>query len=369
MNQRSTRSRLPYFHDLPGTTPGTLRIDPASASTQIELIDYSADTAMRLSLATPYDCAAYLDTSSVSWVDVRGLGSEATFQALGDVFNLHPLVLEDLVNVPQRPKVENYGNQLVMVTHMVTYLPQQKRLVKEQISFVLGPYYLLTVQEELENDCFEPVRHRIEQDRGVIRRMGVDYLAYALLDAIVDGFFPALEAYGDRLDELEDRLVVHPSEQTLHLIHDLKRDLASLRHTVWLQRETLASLMRDNDKFIGKEIDVYLRDCYDHGVQLLEIVESYRDRASALVDIYLSVMSNRMNDVMKTLTVISTIFMPLTFIAGIYGMNFNPQASPYNMPELNWYWGYVGVWVVMGAIAASLIVFFWRQGWFRNLSK
>lgn len=369
MNQRSSQGRLRYFHNLPGTTPGTLHINPSAASTQIELIDYNADTAMRLPLANPHDCAAYFDTASISWVDVRGLGSEDTFQALKDVFNLHPLVLEDLVNVPQRPKVENYGNQLVIVTHMVTYLPQEKRLVQEQISFVVGQHYLLTVQEEIENDCFEPVRHRIQQNRGVIRCMGVDYLTYALLDAIVDGFFPALEAYGDRLDDLEDRVVARPNEQALHQIYDLKRDLANLRHTVWLQRETLASLLRDNDKFIGEEIDIYLRDCYDHGVQLLEIVESYRDRSSALVDIYLSVMSNRMNDVMKTLTVISTIFMPLTFIAGIYGMNFNPAASPYNMPELNWYWGYVAVWIAMGAIAASLIVFFWRRGWFRNLSK
>ncbi|MBE9136353.1 magnesium/cobalt transporter CorA [Nodosilinea sp. LEGE 07088] len=370
MPQRpSPTTRLAYFYDVPGTVPGTLQAAASAASTQLDLIDYNADTVMQLSPATPEDCAAYLDTTSVSWINVRGLGHAATLQELGQVFTLHPLVLEDLVNVPQRPKVENYGDQLVIVTQMVTYLPQQNRLVHEQISFVLSQHYLLTVQEEPDYDCFEPIRTRIQQNRGVIRRMGAAYLTYALLDALVDGFFPALEAYGDRLESLEDEVVSHPSEKTLHQIYRLKQELANLRHTVWLQRETLASLLRDNDEFMGQDLDVYLRDCYDHGVQLLDIVESYRDRCSGLMDIYLSAISNRMNEVMKTLTVISTIFIPLTFIAGIYGMNFNPEASPYNMPELNWYWGYVAVWVVMGAIAAGLMYFFWRRGWFRNLSR
>ncbi len=369
MNQRPSSTRLPYFHDVPGTVPGTLQISASAASTQLDLVDYNADMVMKLSLATPQDCVAYLDTDSVSWINVRGLGNAATLHKLGQVFALHPLVLEDLVNVPQRPKVEIYDNQLVIVTHMVTYLPEQNRLVHEQISFVLGQHYLLTVQEEFDHDCFEPIRNRIQHNRGVIRRMGADYLTYALLDAIVDSFFQALEAYGDRLESLEDEVISHPNEKTLHQIYRLKQNLASLRHTIWLQRETLASLLRDNDEFIGPHLDVYLRDCYDHGVQLLDIVESYRDRCSGLVDIYLSAMSNRMNEVMKTLTVISTIFIPLTFIAGIYGMNFNPEASPFNMPELNWYWGYVAVWLLMLVIAAGLMYFFWRRGWFRNLSK
>lgn len=367
-SQSGSRSHLKYFYDKPGAAPGTLHIAESAPKTQLILIDYNADTAMHITLATPEECATYLDTESVSWIDVQGLGDTATIQQLGQVFQLHPLILEDVVNVPQRPKVENYGDQLLIVTQMVTYLPKQKQLVQEQISFVLSEHYLLTVQEEPEHDCFDPIRMRIQQNRGVIRRMGANYLLYALLDAIVDGFFPALEAYGDRLETLEDEVVSRPSQKTLHQIHRLKRELSNLRHTIWLQRETLSSLLRDNEEFMGGELDIYLRDCYDHGVQLLDIVESYRDRCSGLMDIYLSAISNRMNEVMKTLTVISTIFIPLTFIAGIYGMNFNPDASPFNMPELNWYWGYVAVWVLMIAIALGLIYFFWRRGWFRNLS-
>ncbi len=363
-----SHSDLKYFYDRPGAVPGTLHIAESAPKTQLVLIDYNADTAMHITLATAEECAAYLDTESVSWIDVQGLGDTAAIQQLGQVFQLHPLVLEDVVNVPQRPKVENYGDQLLIVTQMVTYLPKQKQLVQEQISFVLGKHYLLTVQEEPEHDCFDPIRMRIQQSRGVIRRMGANYLLYALLDAIVDGFFPALEAYGDRLETLEDEVVSRPSQKTLHQIHRLKQELSSLRHTTWLQRETLSSLLRDNEEFMDGELDIYLRDCYDHGVQLLDIIESYRDRCSGLMDIYLSAISNRMNEVMKTLTVISTIFIPLTFIAGIYGMNFNPDASPFNMPELDWYWGYVAVWVLMIAIALGLIYFFWRRGWFRNLS-
>ncbi len=358
---------LLYFHDAPGTLPGTLHIDAASIMSRLVLIDYAPQTATRLVLTTPSDCTPYRDSDSVSWIDVQGIGNVDMMQAIGQIFALHPLALEDVVNVPQRPKVENYGHQLVIVTQMVTYLPAQKRLVQEQISFVVGEHYLLTVQEEAAHDCFDSIRTRIEKNGGLIRQRGVDYLTYALLDAIVDGFFPALEAYSDRLEALEDDVVTQPNHTTLQKIYRLKQELSALRHKIWLQRTTLSSLLREKDGFMGAELDIYFRDCYDHSVQLLEMVEGYRDRCAGLVDIYLSVMSNRMNEVMKTLTVISTIFIPLTFIAGIYGMNFNPDVSPFNMPELDWYWGYVTVWGVMLAIAGGLMYFFWRRGWFRHL--
>lgn len=358
--------RLDYFYDLPGTVPGTLSVSNIHASPQLSLIDYNETQAIQTVLASPRECLEYLDTESVSWLNVQGLGDINMLQQMGDVFQLHPLVLEDIVNVPQRPKVERYGNQLVIITHVVTFLPSGQGFASEQVSFVLGDNYLLTVQQNSVHDHFAPIRTRIQQAKGTIRRMGADYLAYTLLDAIVDGFFPVLEAYGEQLEILEDEVMLHPSQKTLQNIYHLKRDLSNLRHLIWLQRDTLASLLRDKDTFISRDLEIYVRDCYDHAIQLLDIVQSYREACAGLMEIYLSVMSNRMNEVMKTLTVISTIFIPLTFIAGIYGMNFNTAASPLNMPELNWYWGYPSAWLVMVLIAGGLVYFFWKRGWFEK---
>jgi magnesium transporter len=373
-----------YRFDQPGSLPGTLHIKVGAAHPRIVLIDYHAQQAIRRQLDQPQDCAPYLDSESVSWIDVQGLGSAETLQQLGQVFHLHTLVLEDVVNVPQRPKVEDHEDQLLVVTQMSTlttdpdYPPSKLQQAKhatlpglmiEQVSFILGKNYLLTVQEEPLHDCFGPVRDRIHHAKGTIRQHDADYLLYALLDAIVDGFFPILEAYGEQIEALEDEVIAHPTPQSLAKIHRIKRDLLTLRRTIWPQRELLATLTRDGCPLISREVQIYLRDCYDHAVQVLDMVETYRELAASLMDVYLSAVSNRMNEVMKTLTVISTIFIPLTFIAGIYGMNFNPEASPWNMPELNWYWGYPLVWLGMIAIACSLIMFFWRRGWFRDFSN
>lgn len=339
--------RIYSFHP-PGTMPGTLDIRESAPPPRLVLIEYSATQAARHQLTEIQDCADCLNHDSVSWIDVQGLGSEEMLRQLGQTFNLHTLVLEDVVNVPQRPKVEDYGDQLLIVTQMSTLVPSahSKRQtvisspVIEQVSFILGQNYLLTVQEEPLHDCFGPVRDRIHYDRGTIRQRDTDYLLYALLDAIIDGFFPILETYGEQIEALEDEVIAHPTPQTLAQIHRIKRDLLTLRRTIWPQRELLATLTRDGCPLISGEVQIYLRDCYDHAVQVLDMVETYRELAASLMDVYLSAVSNRMNEVMKTLTVISTIFIPLTFIAGIYGMNFNPQASPWNMPELSWYWGY-----------------------------
>ena len=368
MSKEQSRYRLEYFNELPGTVPGTLNVTTPYPNPQLVLIDYSETSAMRVSLTSPEECAPYLDEVSVSWLDVQGLGDIELLQRLGKVFQLHPLILEDIVNVPQRPKVESYGDQLVIIIQMVTFVPELERHFTEQISFILGKHYLLTVQEEPEHDCFELIRSRIQLDKGVIRSMGSDYLAYALLDAIVDGLFFVLEAYGEQLEALEDSVVSKPSQQTLQQVYQMKRKMSHLRHLIWLQRETLSSLLKEHSGFFSREMGIYLQDCYDHVVQMLDIVESYRETCAALMDVYLSSASNRMNEVMKTLTVISTIFIPLTFIAGIYGMNFNPEASPFNMPELNAYWGYPLVLAAMLAIALGLIFFFWRRGWFKRIS-
>lgn len=359
---------IDYFYDEPGSIPGTLRIEADAPPPKIVLIDYNQADATRVQLATPEAAAPYLDTESVSWVDVQGLGCEDVLRRLGRVFNLHPLVLEDVVNVPQRPKVEDHEDQLLIIVRMVTLKQDAEGFINEQVSFVLGKHYLLTVQEEPKYDCFSSVRERIRTSKGRVRKLGPDYLAYTLLDSIIDGFFPVLEAYGERIEALEDEVVSSPSHRTLDKIHQVRRELLTLRRSIWPLRDVLNCLIRDGCVLIGRDIQTYLRDCYDHVVQLLDMVETYRELASSLMDVYLSSLSNKMNEIMKILTVISTIFIPLTFIAGVYGMNFNTEKSPWNMPELNWYWGYFASLALMLAIAAGLVYFFWRRGWFSNLS-
>jgi magnesium transporter len=357
-----------YFYDEPGAMPGTLNIEEDASPSRIVLIDYNDANATRLQLPTPEACAPYLDTESVSWVDVQGLGSEDVLRSLGHVFRLHPLVLEDMVNVPQRPKVEEYDDQLLIVTRMVTPHEDGDGFYSEQVSFILGKHYLLTVQEEPEIDTFRPVRDRIRTGAGSIRKHGPDYLTYALLDTIVDGFFPVLEAYGERIEDLEDEVIFDPSRKTVEKIYSIKRELLALRRAIWPQREAINALIRDGNRLVSADVQIYLRDCYDHATQVMDMVETYRELTSSMMDVYLSAVSNRMNEVMKVLTVISTIFIPLTFIAGVYGMNFDPGSSPWNMPELKWYWGYPACLLSMGAIALALVLFFLKRGWFADFS-
>ncbi|KAB8320849.1 magnesium/cobalt transporter CorA [Tolypothrix campylonemoides VB511288] len=358
------------FYHQPGTIPGTIIIPTDASPPKITLIDYNAQgNVIRKEVKTPEECASYLDTESVSWVEVQGLGDEDILRRLGKVFDLHPLVLEDIVNVAERPKIEEYEDHLVIICRMV--VPKERRygFYSEQVSLVLGKHYLLTVQEEPEHDCLEGVRVRICNNKGTIRKRKADYLAYALLDAIVDGFFPVLERYGERIEELEDEVITNPTRQTLQKIYQVRRELLQLRRYIWPQRDAINSLIRDGNELISEEVRIYLRDCYDHTVQVMDMVETYRELASGLMDVYLSAVGNRMNEIMKFLTVMSSIFIPLTFIAGIYGMNFNTEKSPYNMPELNWRWGYFMCLGLMAAIAFVLVFIFWRRGWFQNFSK
>jgi magnesium transporter len=348
-----------YFYDAPGDAPGTLKISKDASPSKIFLIDYDKENACRVNLDRPEDCIPYLDSESVSWVDVQGFGNEETMHRLGKVFNLHPLVLEDVVNVPQRPKIEEYNDQLVIIAQMVIPKPGGMGFWSEQVSLILGKFYLLTVQEEPEHDCFGPVRNRIRAAKGSIRDRKADYLAYALIDGIIDGFFPVLEDYGERIEALENEVVSFATPQTLEKIHQVRRELLMLRRAIWPQREAINSLIRDANPLISPDIQIYLRDCYDHAIQVLDMVETYRELASSLMDVYLSSISNRMNEVMKVLTVFSTLFMPITFIVGVYGMNFK------YMPELNWRWGYLSTWILMLSIEAALAFFFWRRGWFR----
>jgi len=339
----------------PGASPGTLVMPESAVRPVIRIMDYGPGAFEEKTLATPAEIRPYLDDQSVTWVDVEGLGDEQVLREIGDIFGLHPLALEDVVHIPQRPKTESYDTHEFIVTQMVM-LHQDGVLETEQVSIFLGRNYVLTFQER-PGDCFDPVRERIRRGKGVSRQRGPDYLAYALLDAIIDNYFPALEAFGERIEAIEDEVVANPSRKTIHGIYEVKRDLLALRRAIWPQRDAINSLLRAESDLISPAVRVYMRDCYDHAVQIMDVVETYRELAMGLVDVYLSSVSNRMNEVMKVLTIIATLFIPLTFIVGIYGMNFQ------YMPELHWRWGYATVWGVMGATALAMLYYFRRRRW------
>ncbi|YAI81242.1 MAG: magnesium/cobalt transporter CorA [cyanobacterium endosymbiont of Rhopalodia sterrenbergii] len=355
-----------YFYDSLGSEPGTLNIEPDAKPSRIVLIDYDKIHAVHRIDVIPKALIPYLGSNTVSWMDVQGLGSEIILKQVGKIFNLHPLLLEDVVNVPQRPKVEDYSGQLMIIAQMVFSKPSEEGFTSEQVGFVLGQGYLLTFQEKQIKDCFDIVRNRIYANQGKVRQTGPDYLTYLLLDSIIDSYFPVLEKYGDRIEALEDQLVVRPQSSYLEEIYAVRRELLALRRAIWPLRKVTDFLVRGESSLIQPEIKIYFRDCYDHVIQLLDIVETYRELASSLMDVYLSSMSNRMNEIMQVLTVISTIFIPLTFIAGVYGMNFE------YMPELHWRWSYITCLGLMATVATSLVFFFWRRGWFDsfyNLKK
>ena len=344
-----------------GLAPGTLSVDPEAAPSVVRVFAYGPASCVEKTLETLDALPALLREHAVTWVNVDGLGNADTIAALGRIFALHPLALEDVVNVRQRPKVEAYDRYQFLVLRMVT---PGTALPTDQMSMFIGDNFVLTFQEH-PGDCFEWVRRRLRQEQAPARAHGADYLAYTLIDALVDHYFPVLEACGERLDALQDRVVRQPNLQFVHELSNLKRDLLHLRRAIWPLRDELSALARQ-PMFIRPDIVPYLRDCHDHTLVLLDMIETLREVSGNLMDIYLSSVSNRMNGVMQLLTVIATIFIPLTFIAGVYGMNFNPAASPWNMPELNAYWGYPVVLGSMLTCGLSLLLFFWRKGWLRS---
>ncbi|MEM1368594.1 MAG: magnesium/cobalt transporter CorA [Cyanobacteria bacterium P01_H01_bin.15] len=347
-----------YHYDVPGSEPGTLSIDPNAQPSQVVIIDYTPETVSHKIIVQMSATAAYKKTDSVSWIDIQGLGTESALKEIGNVFNLHPLLLEDVVNVPQRPKIEVYPEHVLVIAQMVTQKHDDGFDI-EQIGFVLGSNYLLTFQED-SDDYFNLVRDRIKKPKSRLRQRGPDYLLYLLLDALVDGFFPLMETCGDRIEELEEDVALNPTRDILGEIYGIRRDLLALRRAAWPLRSVINQLIQEDNELITSDTQIYLRDCYDHIIQLVDILEIYRELASSLMDIYLSAMSNKMNEVMNFLTVISTIFIPLTFIVGVYGMNFK------YMPELDWRLGYWLCWGVMLLISGGLLIYFKHKGWFRR---
>lgn len=343
----------------PGLAPGTILVDPSAPRPRVRTLAYGHDGIEEGEVADLEDLRTLVGRWPVLWVSVAGLGDEDTLRRLGDVFALHDLSMEDVANVHQRAKVEDYGRYLFFVARVpVGGAPLRTR----QFSMFLGRNFVLSFEEEA-GTLFDAVRHRLRTERGRFRSDGADYLAYALLDAVVDHHLVHLETFGEQLEALEDDVLANPKPHMIHQIHETRRDLLTLRRAIWPLREALSTVLRDVHGLIDEETRIYIRDAHDHAVRCLDLLETHRELAASLSDLYLSSASNRMNDVMRILTVIATIFIPLTFISSIYGMNFDAKASPLNMPELGWYWGYPAAMGLMAAVAVGLLVFFRRKGW------
>lgn len=343
----------------PGSAPGVVHDDPQSPPPRIHVIAYGPDSCEESDLESVDEIEDWLDKHPVTWVNVDGLGNAALIEQLGDRFDIHKLVREDIVHVHQRAKVEDFFNHLFIVARMVT---MNDRLVNEQVSMIVREGLVLTFQE-FPGDCLDLVRQRIREHHGRIRESGSDYLAYALLDAILDGYFPVLEAYGERLNEIEDELTYRASAQAITEIHRIRSDLYLLSRSIWSHRDAVNVLMRETTSLIENETRVYLRDCFDHVIQITDVTEMCRAITSDLRDYHFSQISTRQNEVMKVLTIMATVFIPLSFVAGLYGMNFDPARSPWNMPELKWFYGYPFALGLMASIATVLMGYFWYRGW------
>ena len=350
------RSRHPA--DTPGSSPGLLISDPDAAPTVINVVAFSPTEILEKQNVSPDDITGLRDQYPCLWVNVHGLRDVQLIERLGTDFSLHPLALEDVVSLQQRAKVEEYPHNLFVVARMVS---TPTSLETEQLSIFIGRGYVVTFQAT-PGDCFDQVRARLRKDNTRIRNSEADYLAYALLDAVIDAYFPALDAISSKFEDLEDAVVHHPDQEFISELHHMKHDLLTFRREVWPHRDMFSTLIRQESGLISDQTDLYLRDCHDHVVQLVEMVETYREIASGLLDLYLSALSNRMNEIMKVLTIIATIFIPLSFIASLYGMNFD-RSSPWNMPELGWRYGYLYAVGLMTAIGGGLVYYFWRKGW------
>jgi len=342
-----------------GLPPGTLVHigEKRAGEPKITLIDYDEANFQERDVKTVEECFPFREKPSVTWINVEGVYQVEVVEKLGHCFGLHPLVLEDILNTDQRPKMEIYGDYIYIVVKML-YGSDPNRLVEaEQVSLILGSNFVISFQEGKEGDVFNPVRERIRSGKGLIQKMGSDYLAYSLIDTIVDNYFLILESLGERIELLEEELVAHPTTTTLHGIQKFKNEMIFMRRVVWPLREVISGLGRKESPLIKETTEIYLRDVYDHTVQVMDAIEVYREMLSGMLDIYLSSVSNRLNSVMKVLTIIATIFMPLTFIAGIYGMNFK------YMPELEWRWGYPTIWLIVMIIGISMLIYFKKKKW------
>jgi magnesium transporter len=344
-----------------GLPPGTLvhvgeeRTDPV----KITVLDYDQDQIQEYCVTSIDECPDFRARSTTTWIDVVGVHRPEVIEKIGNCFDIHPLILEDIVHTEQRPKMEDFDDYVFIILKMLANVEKdggEEEIRSEQVSLIVGRGFVISFQET-DGDVFDPVRDRIRMAKGKMRRMGADYLAYALIDAVVDNYFLILEDVGEDLEALEDELITSPAPDTSQQIHEMKRDMIFLRKSVWPLREVISRLARSESEIFEESTEIYLRDVYDHTVQVIDTIETFRDILSEMLDIYLSSISNRMNEVMKVLTIIATIFIPLTLVTGIYGMNFE------YMPELRWHWGYPAVLLFMLFVGMVMILYFRKRGW------
>jgi magnesium transporter len=341
-----------------GLPPGSLVYigDKKAERANISVISYDEGNCYEKTTNQVGECPSFKNQKTVTWIDVDLVHQVELVEKIGGCYGFHPLVLEDILNTDQRPKMEDFGDYLYVVVRMLCSNGHNDGIVSEQLSIILGPNYVISFQER-EMAVFDSIRERIRAGKGRIRKLGADYLAYTLLDAIIDNYFVVLEKLGERIEALEEQLITNPGPAILQSIHKLKRDMILLRKSVWPLREVISALGRGDSPLIDEPTRVYLRDVYDHTIQVIDTIETFRDMVSGMLDIYLSSVSNRMNEVMKVLTIIATIFIPLSFIAGVYGMNFK------YMPELDWHWGYPALMLLMLVIGLCMLVYFRKKKW------
>lgn len=342
-----------------GMPPGTLVHigEQKQESIEVSIISYDESSFQEQRADDITACFPFRDAKGISWTNIEGIHKVELLQKLGECYSIHPLVLEDVLNTDQRPKKEDYGDYLFIVMKMLSRPTGGGEIRAEQVSLILGPNYVLSFQEGLDGDLFDPVRERLRGGKGKIRKMGADYLVYALMDAVVDNYFIIMENLAERIETLEEDILTKPGRETVQKIHALKREIIFLRKSIWPLREVINGLERRDSPLVNESTIIYLRDVYDHTVQIIDTIETFRDMLSGMLDIYLSSLGNRTNEVMKVLTIIATIFMPITFIVGLYGMNFK------YMPELEWHWGYPTVLLLMVVISIGMVVFFRRKNW------
>jgi len=342
-----------------GLPPGALvHVGAGTAgASRLRILDYDERGVREKKEALVDECVPFRDTDSVTWIDIEGLHDVGLLERLGSGYGLHPLILEDILNTDQRAKSDDMDSYIYVVLKMLDFNPDSLEIVSEQVSIVFGRNFVISIQEGREGDLFEPLRERIRNGKGRIRKLGPDYLAYSLLDTIIDHYFIILEKFAERIETLEENLVSDPQPETLHQIHRMKREMIFLRKSAWPLRELIYNLEKSDSDLIQTSTKIFLRDIYDHAVHIIDSIETYREMLSSMLDIYLSSVSNRLNQVMKVLTIIATIFMPLTFLAGVYGMNFK------YMPEIGWRWGYPLVMLIMFGVGAVMVYFFKKKKW------
>ena len=355
-------------HAPPGTAPGAINVPDDALNLKIRSFVYDQESVLESELYSIDDIKLQLKNNplKIHWFDIKGFGNKVFFEQIADFFGIHRLQMEDVVNVYQRPKVEEFKGHLFLISRVLG--ENGSVFQNDQLSIFLGNNFVITIQEKYE-DILDPVRNRIRLGKGYLRRSGADYLVYSLMDVVIDNYYPILEKMGDYLDDLQDELMSNPTRQSLNRLLQKKKDLVLLRRTIWTERDKLNDILRSSFFEISDSTKVFFRDTYDHCIQLLDLVESYKEVTASLMDVYQSSVSNRLNQVMKVLTIISTIFIPLTFIVGLYGMNFsrnNPETGevlPLNMPELYSPYGYISVSIIMILIVVIQIIYFYKKGW------